>query len=45
MSWLLLVAVMRSESEPPSGVVICCVLSERKGDKSLNRPFSGRLWV
>ena len=45
-----MVAVVNSESAPPSGVVICFVLSERKGewaitDKSLNRPFSGALGV
>ena len=43
--WWLMVAVVNAESAPPSGVVICYVLSERKGDKSLNRPFRGALGV
>ena len=35
-----MVAVVHTESAPPSGVGICCAVSERLGDRCLYRPLS-----
>ena len=34
-----MVAVVHTESAPPSGVGICCAVSERLGDRCLYRPL------